>query len=145
MEARREELRPSGGGDTSFREPLEEGGVEIDFSSREWVRAQRRLILYLQFLKIPPFEVLELALEALKRARQSQEVPGENPPVTAAMRALRQLLLHRQSSYSRNSRPSTRPEKIISQVPVLEDEDISRGVKSMPSVNRGVMVPTRSR
>jgi hypothetical protein len=145
MEARREELMRSGGGDTSCREPLQERGVEIDFSSREWVRAQQRLVLYLQFMKIPPFEVLELALEALERARHSQELAGENPPVKVAMQALRQLLLHRQSSYSRNSRPSTRSKKIISQVHVLEDEDISGGVKSMPSVNRGVMVPTRSR
>jgi hypothetical protein len=145
MEAKREEVRPSGGGNTSRREPLQEGVVEIDFSGEEWVRAQQRLVLYLQFLKIPPFEVLELALEALKQARQSQEPAGEIPPVTAAMRALRELLLRRQSSYSRNSRPSAGPKKIIPQVPMLEDEDISRGVKSMPSVNRGVMVPRRSR
>jgi hypothetical protein len=145
MEARREELRPSGAGGTSCREPLQEGREEIDFSGEEWVRAEQRLILYLQSLKIPPFEALELALEALTHARQSRELAGENRPVVAAMQALRQLLLQRQSSYGKNGGPRVTPKKIILQVPVLENVDISRGVKSMPSLNRGVMVPKRRR
>jgi hypothetical protein len=147
MEATRENVGLSNAGNPSWsaNETLQGRSAKIDFSGEEWGKAQQRVILYLQILKVPPFEVLELALEALKRARESQERQGEDPPVTAAVRALRQLLLQRQSSQSKDSGSSAMPKKIISQLPVLEDADISRGIKSMPSVNRGVMVPKRSR
>jgi hypothetical protein len=147
MEATRENVDPSNGGHTAWRgsETLQGGGAKIDFSEEEWGKAQHRLILYLQFLKVPPFEVLELALEALRRARQSQELAGENPPVTAAVRALRQLLLQRQYPYGRNGAPGLETKKIMVPARALEDDDISRGIKSTPALNRGVMVPKRSR
>jgi hypothetical protein len=146
MEATRENRGSSTAGNPSWsgNETLQGRSAKIYFPE-EWGKAQQRLILYLQCLKVPPFEELELALEALKRARQSQDLQGENSPVTAAMRALRQLLLQRQSSYVRNGTPSAGPKKITVQVPAMEVDDISRGIESMPPVNRGVMVPKRSR
>jgi hypothetical protein len=147
METTRENVDPSNLGHTAWgeSETLQGGGANIDFSEEEWEKAQHRLILYLQFLRVPPFEVLELALEALRSARQSQEMAGENPPVTAAVRALRQLLLQRQYPYGRNGAPGLGTKKIIAPVHALEDDDISRGIKSTPALNRGVMVPKRSR
>jgi hypothetical protein len=147
METTRENAGPSNADNPpwSESETLQGGSAKVDFPEEQWGKAQQRLILYLQFLKVPPFEVLELALEALKRARQSQELAGENPPVTAAIRAVRQLLLQRRSSYGNNGAPSAGPKKIMVQVHAMEDDDISRGIKSMPTVNRGVMVPKRSR
>jgi hypothetical protein len=73
------------------------GKIQNGNSSRvsredEWGKAQERLVLYLQSLKIPPFEVLELALKALKMAGEKWKSADKGLlPVTASMRALRQL------------------------------------------------------
>jgi hypothetical protein len=108
----------------------------------EWGKAQQRLILYLQSLKIPPFEVLELALEALKMAGEKWESAEKAlPPVTASMRALIQILSRR--------KPRGELKAEIKQMtlilPFLEESDLFRGIQSMPPLNRGTMLPERAR
>ena len=102
----------------------------------EWGKAQQRLVLYLQSLKIPPFEVLELALEALKMAGEKGD-----PPVTASMRALRQLLSRRKPTGELKAEIKQR----ILILPFLEESDLFCGIKSMPPLNRGTMLPERAR
>ena len=108
----------------------------------EWGKAQQRLVLYLQSLKIPPFEVLELALEALKMAGEKWESAEKgDPPVTASMRALRQLLSRRKPTGELKAEIKQR----ILILPFLEESDLFCGIKSMPPLNRGTMLPERAR
>ena len=121
------------------------GTIHSGISSRvsredDWGKAQQRLILYLQSLKIPPFEVLELALEALKIAHEKWE-GGDEHPVTASMRALRHIL------FRRAPKGELRPEikQMMLDLPFLEQSDRSHWIRSMPPLNRGIMVPEKAR
>jgi hypothetical protein len=145
MDLRREKPPPAGGEDTSGRDALQGEEARAAFSEEDWGKAQQRLILYLQFLKVPPFEALELALEALKRARLSPELDADNPPITAALRALRQLLTQRPPAHGGDRTPSAELKPAVRQPHGGREDDISRGVKSMPRLNRGSMLPKGSR
>jgi hypothetical protein len=122
------------------------GTIQSGVSSKvsredDWAKAQQRLILYLQSLKIPPFEVLELALEALKMADEKWESGENEHPVTASMRALRQIL------FRRKPKGDLKPEikQMMLNLPFLEESDLSCGINSMPPLNRGTMVPEKAR
>ena len=121
---------------------IQNDGLSTISGEDDWDQAQQRLILYLRSLKIPPFEVLELATEALKTASEERESAGKGPPpVTAAMRALRQLLSRR--------KPTVQLKRDIGQMmlilPFLEESDLPCGIKSMPLLNRGTMLPVKVR
>jgi hypothetical protein len=107
-----------------------------------WGKAQQRLILYLQSLGIPPFEVLELALEALKAAKERRESGDNAHPVTAAVRALRQILFLRKPT-SEGLKPETK--RMMLNLPYLEESELSCAIKSAPPLNRGTMVPEKAR
>jgi hypothetical protein len=93
-------------------------------------------------LKIPPFEVLELALEALKLAGEKWESAEKGfSPVTASMRALRQLLSRRKPK----GELKAEKKQMILILPFLEESDLFSGVQSMPPLNRGTMLPETAR
>jgi hypothetical protein len=123
------------------------GKIQSGISSRvsgedEWGKAQQRLVLYLQFLKIPPFEVLELALEALNMAREQWESAERDPsPVAASMNALRQLLSRRKPI----AEPKADIKQMILNLPFLAESELFRGMQSMPPLNRGSMLPEKAR
>ncbi len=133
---------PSTGGVTAHRE-VQGGSLSRAFSEDEWGKAQQRLLLYLRSQKVPPFKALELALEALQLARRESEQADSRHPVTAAMWALRQLLIQRQASSNSEDTPKGRLQQMILQLPFPEESDLSRGIHSMPPLNRGVMVSER--
>lgn len=87
-----------------------------------------RIFLYLNALHVPKEKARELALEALKRAGNSS---SRDAAIPDAMRALRGLLT--------DHLPLTK-ENLFSQHAPSFHENLS-GVKSMPPVNRGSMVP----
>ena len=125
---------------------ISRGTIHSGISSKvsredEWGKAQQRLILYLQSLKIPPFEVLELALEALKMAHEKWESGENEHPVTASMRALRQILFRR----TPKGEPKPEIKQMMLDLPFLEESDFFGGIKSMPPLNRGTMVPEKAR
>jgi hypothetical protein len=92
-------------------------------------------------LKIPPFEVLELALEALKLAGEKWESAEKgSSPVTASMRALRHLLSRRKPRVELKAETK----QMILILPFLDEGDLFRGVQSMPPLNRGTMLPERA-
>jgi hypothetical protein len=93
-------------------------------------------------LKIPPFEVLELALEALKIAGEEWESDEKTPPpVTVSMRALRQLLSRRKPM----AESAADAEQMISNIPFLAENDLFRGIQSVPPLTRGTMLPEKAR
>ena len=61
------------------------------FHEKNWQRAQQRVLAYLQLLNLPSVETLELALEALKRARSRLDDSPESHPITESWRALQAL------------------------------------------------------
>ena len=63
-------------------------------AEQDWQRTQRRMLRYLQMLEIPALETLEIAIEALKRAKQNVTRVHSNP-TAESMRALRNLLLEK--------------------------------------------------
>jgi hypothetical protein len=108
----------------------------------EWGKAQQRLVLYLQSLKIPPFEVLELALEALKMAGgKCESAEKGEPPVTSSMRALRQILSRRNPIGGLNAEIK----HTMLSLPFLEEGDLFGRLKSTPPLNRGTMLPEKVR
>lgn len=123
------------------------GKLQSGISSRvsgedEWGKAQQRLILYLQFLKIPPFDVLELALEALKMAGEQWESAARDPsPVAASMNALRHLLSRRKPM----AEPKADTKQMILNLPFLAESELFRGIQSMPPLKRGSMLPEKAR
>jgi len=60
--------------------------------AEEWWDAQHRLLLYLQALKVPAERSLEIALEALNRARKDQGMTEGSNITGNAMLALRNVL-----------------------------------------------------
>jgi len=107
---------------------------------KNWQRAQQRVLAYLQFLNLPSVENLELALQALKRARSRLDDSPESHPITESWRALRALL-------AEEAFPATvdlvSPE---GQIPPLSGiHGLCGEIQSMPALNRGSMVPGKLR
>jgi hypothetical protein len=107
---------------------------------KNWQRAQQRVLAYLQFLNLPSVENLELALQALKRARSRLEDSPESHPVTESWRAMQELL-------AEEAFPATQglvsPEGPIP--PLTRIHGLCREIQSMPGLNRGSMVPGKLR
>jgi hypothetical protein len=109
-------------------------------SEEEWQKAQQRLSLYLRLMKLPPLDSLEIALQALKTARQT---PGGEPPLSKSMRALRRLLSEWERI--RKEDPETvdgiGPDRIPFPAPL--GTDYCGGIRSRPLLNRGCMIPEK--
>ncbi len=120
---------------------LQSGISRSDSGEDEWGKAQQRLILYLQSLKIPPFEILELALEALKEARKKCESAERGHPVSVSMHTLRRLLLERRATGA--IEPHTK-QRVVN-LPFMDERELFGGIQSTPPLNRGVMVPEKAR
>jgi len=110
------------------------------FHDKNWQRAQQRVLAYLQFLNLPSVENLELALQALKRARSRLDDSPESHPITESWRTLRALL-------AEEAFPATvdlvSPE---GQIPPLSGiHGLCGEIQSMPALNRGSMVPGKLR
>jgi hypothetical protein len=110
------------------------------FHEKNWQRAQQRVLAYLQFLNIPSVQALELALEALKRARSRMDESPESHPITESWRALQALL-------AEEALPATvdllSPEGKIP--PLTRIQGLCGEIQSMPALNRGSMVPGKLR
>ena len=105
---------------------------------QDWKMAQRRVLLYLHMLDIPAVETLELALEALKRAKD-KKASTQTGPIAGSMQAIRSLLQERGYSSDLGT-PS--PERIRSHWlwPDISDQG---GIMAMPVLNRGFMSPRK--
>jgi hypothetical protein len=106
------------------------------FHDKNWKRAQRRILAYLQFLNLPSVESLELAVQALKQARSRMEESPESNPITESWRALQTLLADQ-------AVPAT--QDLVSpdgNIPSLTGiRGLCGQIRSMPALNRGSMVP----
>jgi hypothetical protein len=89
---------------------------------KNWQRAQQRVLAYLRFLNLPSVVNLELALQALNRAKSRLEDSPESHPVTQDLVA---------------------PEGKIP--PLGKVHDLCGEIQSMPALNRGSMVPGKLR
>jgi hypothetical protein len=107
---------------------------------KNWQRAQQRVLAYLRFLNLPSVNNLELALQALKRARSRLEESPESHPVTEAWRALQAVLLEQASPVAQDL---IAPEGKIP--PLTRVHGLCGEIKSMPPLNRGSMVPGKLR
>jgi hypothetical protein len=107
---------------------------------KNWQRAQQRILAYLRFLNLPSVDNLELALEALKRARSRMEDSPDSHPVTESWRALQALLVERASPAAQDL---ISPEGKIP--PLARVHDLCGEIQSMPALNRGSMVPGKLR
>lgn len=105
---------------------------------QEWQRAQRRVLLYLHMLDIPAVETLDLALEALRRAKDKNS-SVETGPTAGAMRAIRSLLIER-GYYSDSETPSFGLTMHRWHFPESLDK---KEIRAMPTLNRGFMLPRR--
>jgi hypothetical protein len=107
-------------------------------SEEEWQKAQQRVSLYLRLMKLPPLESLELALQALKRARQT---PGEAAPLSKSMHALRQVLSERERGRKEDPGTGELIEMASIPLPAPLGRGFSGGIRSWPLLNRGFMLP----
>lgn len=101
-----------------------------------WGKAQQRVSLYLRLMKVPSLESLELALEAMKRARQAT---ASVHPLTRSMVALRHVLTEGESKQERKMIDLLNITRIP--LPSLTGREGCGGVRSRPPINRGFMVP----
>ncbi len=101
-----------------------------------WQKAQQRILLYLRLMKVPPLESLELALEAMKRANQTNRTA---PPLTRAMKALRQVLAEHESRQEGKTIDLLDVTRIP--LPSVKGREACTGIRSRPLINRGFMVP----
>jgi DNA-binding transcriptional regulator YiaG len=110
-------------------------------SEEEWQKAQQRVSLYLRLMHLPPLESLELALQALKQARQT---PGEASPLSKSMHVLRQLLREWERG---RKKPETDDVLDLIRIPLPAPLGRSHcgGIRSRPLHNRGFMVPEKVR
>ncbi len=109
----------------SLQPPDVLGGSEYE---PEWQIAQERVLLYLRAGHFSAQTALELALTALKAARNASK-PLRGDPASSAMRELFSLLLARQG-LPRNCIEDKSGENVAVFFP---------GIKAMPSLNRGSM------
>ena len=107
---------------------------------KNWQRAQQRVLAYLRFLNLPSMVNLELALQALTRARSRLEESPESHPVTESWRALQAILLEQASPAAQDL---IAPEGKIP--PLTKIHGLCGEIQSMPALNRGSMVPGKLR
>jgi hypothetical protein len=106
-----------------------------------WEKAQQRVSLYLRLMRVPSLESLELALEAMKQARQGTAVSVH--PLTRAIVALRQVLTEHESRQERKTIDLLKITRIP--LPSLTGREVCGGVRSRPPINRSSMVPEKVR
>jgi hypothetical protein len=107
---------------------------------KSWPRAQQRVLAYLRYLNLPSVLNLELALQALNRARSRLEEAPESHPITESWRALQAILIEQASPAVQDL---IEPEGKIP--PLAKVQGLCGEIQSMPSLNRGSMVPGRLR
>jgi hypothetical protein len=107
---------------------------------KNWRRAQQRVLAYLQFLNLSSVETLELALQALNRARSRMEEAPDSHPITESWRALQGILAERASP---DTQDFVSPE--IKLPPLTGILGLCGQIRSMPSLHRGSMVPGKLR
>jgi hypothetical protein len=123
--------------------PTEESSIKSRWEAdREWKRGQERVLFYLRLLNLPGVETLEIALEALRRARNEVK-RGDSSPASAAMRALRALLEERRMSPGSGAEQESRYGSICPWPLLSEKAGVPGDAKSMPPLNRGFMTPDR--
>jgi len=107
---------------------------------KNWQRAQQRVLAYLRFLNLPSMVNLELALQALNRARSQMEESPESHPITESWRALQAVLVEQASPAAQDL---VAPEGKIP--PLTKVRVLCGEIQSMPALNRGSMVPGKLR
>jgi hypothetical protein len=122
--------------------PTEEFSLNKWQADREWQSGLERVLLYLRLLNVPGVEGLEIALEALRRARD-QVKRGDSPAAAAAMVALRALLEERRISKGSGTEQENRFGSICPWPLLSEKAGVPGDAKSMPPLNRGFMTPDR--
>lgn len=105
--------------------------ISVTAADRDWQVAQQRVLLYLQTLHTSAPKTLELALEAFKRAGGESYRTCGGHPASGTMRALRGLM----SEYCLNPIESCFGQQLG------EGNTVSKGIRPMPPLTRGVMVP----
>jgi hypothetical protein len=129
-------LSSSGGGLSQMHTPV--GGSLEPVREQEWQRTQRRVLLYLHMLDIPAVETLELALEALRRAKE-KDASTQTNPIADSMQAIRSLLL--EQGYS-SDREAPSPE-CVKRHWLWPDISYQGGIMATPALNRGFMSPRK--
>ncbi len=122
--------------------PTEEFSLNKWQADREWQSGLERVLLYLRLLNVPGVEGLEIALEALRRAR-AQVKRGDSPAAVAAMVALRALLEERRIPKGSGTEQENRFGSICPWPLLSEKAGVPGDAKSMPPLNRGFMTPDR--
>ena len=109
-------------------------------SEEAWQKAQQRVCLYLRLMNLPPLESLELALQALKQARQA---PGEAPPLSKSMHALRQVLREWERGRRKDAGTGDLVDMTRTPLPAPLGRDFCKDIRSRPLLNRGFMLPEK--
>lgn len=109
-------------------------------SEEEWQKAQQRVSLYLRLMNLPPLECLELALQALKQARQA---PGEGSPLSKSMHALRRVLSEWERGRSKDPGTDNPLDAAFTPLAGALGLDFCRPIRSRPLLNRGFMLPEK--
>jgi hypothetical protein len=103
----------------------------------EWQSGQDRALLYLRLLGVSGVDSLEIALEAMRRARaQAGESRGASP-ANEVMRALRRVI------EERAVKTGSASEGCVACSSLPEQLGIPADTRSMPPLNRGTMLPQR--
>jgi len=110
------------------------------FREEDWRKAQERVLAYLQYLNLPSPANLELALEALKRAKDRLEDSPDTHPITESWRVLKALLAQQTLPAAPGSVSAGDEFFSLAGIPGRCGE-----VLSMPPLNRCSMVPGRIR
>jgi hypothetical protein len=107
-----------------------------------WQGDQERVLLYLRMLRVDGIDALEIALDALHRAREPSET-REPSSEAAAMRALRAVLEERKMAAFGGSSQENGFGKSCPCPEISERAGAPRDARSMPLLNRGSMKPDR--
>ncbi|MDD5203842.1 MAG: hypothetical protein PHS17_00395 [Desulfobacterales bacterium] len=108
-------------------------------ADREWQGGLERVLLYIRLLNGSGVEGLEVAVEALRRARN--QVKEGDSPAAVAMGALRTLLEEKRLLQDPGTGQENRFGSICPWPLVSEKAGVPRDAKSMPPLNRGFMTP----
>ena len=108
-------------------------------ADREWQGGLERVLLYIRLLNVSGVEGLEVALEALRRARN--QVKEGDSPAAVAMGALRTLLEEKRILQGSGTGQENRFGSICPWPLLSEKAGVPRDAKSMPPLNRGFMTP----
>jgi hypothetical protein len=112
---------------TAIRPAKSEIGMEQD-----WQRAQQRVLLYVQLMRLPVKQGLEIALEALKRT-ESEFLQTREEPISLSMRSVREVLSEEQDSSGIN-RPNNGDHFRADKLGLRQVE-----IRCAPPLNRGFM------